>query len=139
MSARVLAEDWELSGEFDDETAVEVSVRDGIAPHAEVYPTEGENLDQWGEDSQCRARLIANAPRLYRSLELAVEALRILACVEPPYGSTLAELGRKLCGLHIQNHAALLVEIRNGALPGASAAMAANAKRGETDHLGSQV
>jgi hypothetical protein len=60
---------WIIEGAFDADERIEI-VEDGGKGMivCEMEPHDGENLDEWGEESIARARLIAAAPALLQAL-----------------------------------------------------------------------
>lgn len=58
---------WSISGDFDDCMNVDILDAEGF-PFAEVSPTDGEGVDEWGEISTARAHSIAAVPALLAAL-----------------------------------------------------------------------
>jgi hypothetical protein len=68
MPTDTLASPWSLSGPFDDGIAVDLSKDDESLIFAEIQPTDGPDLDQWGQESIARAKALAAVPTLLDAL-----------------------------------------------------------------------
>jgi hypothetical protein len=58
---------WSISGDFDDCMNVDLLDGEGF-PFAELSPTDGEGMDEWGAASQARAKAIVAVPSLLAAL-----------------------------------------------------------------------
>jgi hypothetical protein len=59
---------WHIDDQFDDEMNVEILTPDGGIV-AEVYPRDGEGLDEWGQESLTAAKMIRSAPVMLAALK----------------------------------------------------------------------